>query len=67
VVREVLACGAEQIPCVRSDPRGDHQPTSQDVADARRLKQALGLIDVPLVDYIVVGESVTSLVHRRVI
>lgn len=67
VVREVLACGAEQILCVRSDPRGDHQPTSQDVEDARRLKRALWLIDVPLVDYIVVGESVTSLVHRRVI
>lgn len=67
VVRDVLACGAEQILCVRSDPRGDHQPTLHDVEDARRLKHALWLIEVPLVDYIIVGESVTSLVQRRVI
>ncbi len=52
---------------VRSGPRGDHQPTANDVEDARRLKHALALIEVPLVDYIIVGESVTSLVQRRVI
>jgi DNA repair protein RadC len=67
VIRDALACGAEQIVCVRSDPRGDHQPTTHDVEDARRLNRALALIDVPLVDYLVVGESVTSLVQRRVI
>jgi DNA repair protein RadC len=67
VVRDVLECGAEQILCVRSDPRGDHQPTPQDAEDARRLKHALWLIEVPQVDYIIVGESVTSLVQRRVI
>ena len=67
VVRDTLECGAEQVLCVRSDPRGDHQPTSKDCTDARRVKYALSLIEVPLVDYIIVGESVTSLVHRRVI
>lgn len=67
VVRDTLAFGADQVLCVRSDPRGDHQPTPQDVEDARRVKRALELIDVPLVDYVIVGESVTSLVHRRVI
>ena len=67
VVRDTLQCGAEQVLCVRSDPRGDHQPTSKDCTDARRVKYALSLIEVPLVDYIIVGESVTSLVHRRVI
>ena len=67
VVRDTIACGAEQVLCVRSDPRGGHQPTLHDIEDARRLKHALWLIDVPLVDYIIAGESVTSLVHRRVI
>ena len=67
VVRDTLECGAEQVLCVRSDPRGDHQPTSKDCQDARRVKHALSLIEVPLVDYVIAGESVTSLVHRRVI
>jgi DNA repair protein RadC len=67
VVRDTLECGAEQVLCVRSDPRGDHQPTTRDAEDARRVKYALSLIEVPLVDYVIVGESVTSLVHRRVI
>jgi len=63
----VPACGAEQVLCVRSDPRGDHEPTRRDAENARRVKRALSLIEVPLVDYIIAGESVTSLVYRRVI
>jgi len=39
----------------------------RDDENARRVKRALSLIEVPLVDYIIAGESVTSLVHRRVI
>jgi DNA repair protein RadC len=67
VVRDALACSAEQLLCVRSDPIGDHQPTMYDVEDARRIKRALELMAIPLVDYVVVGESVTSLLQRGVI
>ena len=67
IVRDALGCGAEQILCVRSDPIGDHQPTAYDVEDARRVKRALDLLGIPLVDYVIVGESVTSLLQRRVI
>jgi DNA repair protein RadC len=38
-----------------------------DIEDARRVKRALDLLYIPLVDYVIVGESITSLVHRRVI
>ena len=67
VVRDTLACGAEQVLCVRSDPLGDHQPTTQDIEDAKRVKHALGLLHVPLVDYVIAGKSVTSLLQRGVI
>jgi DNA repair protein RadC len=67
VVRDTLAWGAEQVLCVRSDPLGDHQPTVYDMEDARRVKHALDLLHVPLVDYVIVGESVTSLLQRGVI
>ncbi|MEJ1962640.1 MAG: JAB domain-containing protein [Gammaproteobacteria bacterium] len=67
ILRDALACSAEQLLCVRSDPLGDHQPTVNDVEDAQRVKRALDLLHIPLVDYVIVGESVTSLVQRRVI
>jgi DNA repair protein RadC len=67
VVRDALRCQAEQVLCVRSDPLGDHQPTVHDVQDARGVKRALDLLEMPLLDYVIVGESITSLVHRRVI
>ena len=66
VVRDALACSAEQVLCVRSDPLGDHQPTVYDMEDARRVKHALELLHVPLVDYVIAGESVTSLLQRGV-
>ena len=67
LVRDALACRAEQILCVRSDPRGDHEPTLQDFEDARRVKHALGLLEIPLIDYVIAGASVTSLLQRRAI
>jgi DNA repair protein RadC len=67
VVRDALACNAEQILCVRSDPRGDHEPTVYDFEDARRVKHALDLLVIPLIDYVIVGQSVTSLLQRGVI
>jgi DNA repair protein RadC len=67
VVRDLVACGAEQTLCVRSDPRGDHQPTSKDVEDARRVQRALNLLDVPLLDYVIVGQGVASLRMRGVL
>ena len=67
VVRDALSWHAEQVLCVRSDPLADHQPTVHDLEDARRVKRAFDLFGLPLVDYVIVGESITSLVHRRVI
>jgi DNA repair protein RadC len=67
VVRETLAWNAERLLCVRSDPAGDHQPTSDDLVAAGRVKRALDLLNVPLLDYVIVGESLTSLRLRGVI
>jgi DNA repair protein RadC len=67
LIRDALAWHAEQVLCVRSDPLGDHQPTIADIEDARHVKRALDLVGLPLMDYVIVGESITSLVHRRVI
>ncbi|MEJ1964205.1 MAG: JAB domain-containing protein [Gammaproteobacteria bacterium] len=67
VVRDALACGCEQILCVRSDPRGDPVPTPQDVDDAKRVNRALELLAIPLLDYLIVGRSISSLRRRGVL
>jgi DNA repair protein RadC len=67
VVRETLDCNAEQILCVRSDPTGISEPMQLDISVARRLREMLDTIELPLIDYIVVGDTVTSLRQRRVI
>ena|GEM_PF-861778 len=67
VVRDALECNAEQILCVRSDPQGDHQPTSADMEDARRITRAMHLLQIPVLDYVIVGKSVTSLRARGVL
>ena len=67
LVRDAIACRAEQILCVRGDLHGDHEPTVYDVRDAQRVKLALDLLGIPLIDYVIVGQSVTSLLQRRVI
>ncbi len=46
---------------------GDHQPTVHDMEDARRVKRALDLLHIPLVDYVIAGELVTSLLQKGVI
>jgi len=42
-------------------------PTSHDIEDAHRVKRALDLIAMPLLDYVIAGQSVTSLLQRGVI
>jgi DNA repair protein RadC len=53
--------------CVRSDAIGDHAATAYDAEDARRVKRALDLLGIPRLDYVIVGEGVTSLRQRGVI
>lgn len=67
VVRDALACNAEQILCVRSDPQGDDQPTPADAEDALRVTRAMNLLHIPVLDYVIVGRSVTSLRARGVL
>jgi DNA repair protein RadC len=67
VVREAFLCNAEQLLCVRSDPTGNSEPARLDVEDARRLRRMLDTIDLPLIDYVIVGQTVTSLRQRGAI
>jgi len=66
VLREALDNQAECVMCVRSDPLGDLTPTLDDIHHAQRVHRALSILNIELMDYLIVGESITSLRKRYV-
>lgn len=62
VVRRALRCNAAAIIVGHNHPSGSAEPSTADRAVTARLKQALALVDVRLLDHIVVGgATVTSM------
>ena len=57
VVRTVLAKNAAAVIVVHNHPSGVAEPSSADHSLTRRLKSALALVDVRLLDHIVVGDG----------
>ena len=57
VVRTVLATNAAAVIVAHNHPSGVAEPSAADQALTQRLKAALALIDVRLIDHIVIGEG----------
>ncbi len=65
VVRTALAHGAAAVVLVHNHPSGVAEPSRADVRITARLKAALELVDVRVLDHLVVGDAeVTSLAER---
>ncbi|MFM2399043.1 MAG: repair protein RadC [Pseudomonadota bacterium] len=65
VVKAALACNAAALIVAHNHPSGAAQPSAADVALTHRLKDALALVDIRLLDHLVVaGNSVVSLAQR---
>lgn len=65
VVKRALAHNAAAVIFVHNHPSGDTKPSDGDRRITQRLKEALGLIDVRVIDHIVVGcEGWTSFAER---
>jgi DNA repair protein RadC len=65
VIREVLAHNTVSAIFARSDPSGCAEPAALDHVQYARLRYALALIDIRVLDYFVVGATVTSLAERE--
>lgn len=61
VVRAALRHNAAAVILAHNHPSGDPTPSAADRAVTTRLKQALALVDVRVIDHIVVGASCVSL------
>ena len=67
VVKCVLAANAAAIIFAHNHPSGDCRPSQADKQLTLRLKQALGLIDVSVLDHIIVGNTVYSMADHQLI
>ncbi|AOV18210.1 hypothetical protein BJI67_15095 [Acidihalobacter aeolianus] len=64
VVRRALHHNAAALIVAHNHPSGVADPSAADEAITRRLREALALVDVRLLDHLVVGETVVSLADR---
>ena len=68
VVRRGLECNAAAAIIAHNHPSGVAEPSQADVAITRRLREALGLVDVRLLDHFIVGEEqVVSMAERGLV
>jgi DNA repair protein RadC len=60
VVKAALACNAAAAIFAHNHPSGVAEPSEADKFTTQRLKQALGLIDIRVLDHFVVGDAIYS-------
>ena len=68
VVKEALAVNAAAVILAHNHPRGVAEPSQADERITRRLKAALDLVDIRLLDHLIIGDGrSTSLASRGLI
>lgn len=65
VVKEALARNAAALILVHNHPSGIAEPSQADELITRRLKEALGLVDVRVLDHLIVGDGVCESFAER--
>tara|TARA_B110000240_G_C13357639_1_gene392535 strand:+ start:57 stop:257 length:201 start_codon:yes stop_codon:yes gene_type:complete len=63
-VKLVLNTNAATVIFAHNHPSGNNQPSTADKQITKRLKQALALIDAPVLDHIIVGEDILSMAEH---
>jgi len=68
VVKEALAMNAAAVIFVHNHPSGVTEPSQSDLRITQRLKDALSMVEVRLLDHLIVGEGDTvSLAERKLV
>ncbi|QOR40627.1 DNA repair protein RadC [Billgrantia diversa] len=57
VVKQALGCNAAAVILVHNHPSGDPEPSNADRRITQRLKEALGLVEIRVIDHILVGSE----------
>ena len=64
VVKEALACNAAAVIFCHNHPSGVAEPSLADQQITKRLKDALALVDVRVLDHLIVGNDIVSFSER---
>lgn len=65
IVKEALRRNAVAVILAHNHPSGDPEPSQADLAITKRIREALDLMDINVLDHVIVGsESVVSLAQR---
>lgn len=67
VVKQALADNAAAVIFAHNHPSGISDPSQADIRITERLKKALALVDIRVLDHVIVGESMTSLAEQGLI
>ncbi len=67
VVKAAISHNAAAVIFAHNHPSGSSEPSPSDQSITQRLKEALALIDVRVVDHFVVGEQVNSMAEQGLI
>jgi len=65
VVKEALAVNAAAVILAHNHPSGVAEPSQADERITRRLKAALELVDIRLLDHLIIGSAVTTSLASR--
>jgi DNA repair protein RadC len=65
VVRQAIANNAAAVILAHNHPSGIAEPSSADESITRRLRDALGLVDIRLLDHLVIGDGTTVSLAER--
>ncbi|MBL4851190.1 MAG: DNA repair protein RadC [Gammaproteobacteria bacterium] len=65
VVKHALKYNASALIFAHNHPSGDAEPSQADIALTQRLKQALELVDIRVLDHIIIGAGHTTSVAER--
>ena len=64
VVKAGLACNAAAVIFAHNHPSGHSEPSTSDIKITKRLKEALSLIDIRVLDHFVIGSKPTSMAEK---
>lgn len=67
VVERALANRSAAVIVAHNHPSGVAEPSQADLAITRRLRDALALVDIRLLDHFIVGDQVVSLAERGLV
>ena len=67
VVKEAITLNSKAVIFAHNHPSGDPEPSQYDIQITEKLKSALALVDITVLDHFVIGDSIVSFSERGLI